>query len=301
MAAAAAIGAEELERDLGPALELARGLVEQHRYEQVIELMAPFAAVEDAEARYAVRAEAGRAHFHLGEYNAAHALLEEAVRLRPRRIETGLYLMATSYLTGEVEQAYRILREVLRSGATDLYLAVTLPGERAFLSDREVRRMLTELARPVQVDIDRGSALGVALGQRRADVEAGLGFETGPAAPKSVVTAHAGPFLTWAFGFDDSGTLTRIMAHNEHLLRYTPFRLDLDHDLDWRATPIAATRALGAPASTSRGDGEVVVMAWHRGPVRLTLEFGRPRAPAPPGIDDDGPMLRVVRLETADP
>jgi len=293
-----AIG-QDLESTVEPALEQARQLVAHHRYGEVIELLEPFSQLDDPEARYAVSAELGRAHFHLGDYSTADVLFREAVRLRPRRVETALYLEATSYLTGNRQQAYRILREVLGSGATDLYLAVTLPGERSFLADPEVRRILGETTRPVDIDIDRGSVLGVEIGRHRPDVERQLRIEPGPATANSALTASAGPYLTWAFGFDDDGALSEIMVHNEHLLRYTPYRMSLGRGLDWRATPSTATGTLGAPTSTSRDGDDVVVMAWDRGGVELTLEFAPPREPPPPGIDSADPMLRVVRLRAA--
>jgi hypothetical protein len=87
------------------------------------------------------------------------------------------------------------------------------------------------------------------------------------------------------------------MLHNEHLVRYTPYRIRLVDDLDWRATPEAATSALGAPTTTSTAGEEVVVMSWERGSLRLVFEFAPPRPPAPPGVDPDRPLLRIVKME----
>jgi len=289
-----ALAAQELE----PALEYARQLVQEHRYQEVIELLSHFDDLEDPEAQYVVSAEIGRAQYHLGDYLAANATLRKAVGIRPRRIETALYLEATSYLVGDRDQAYAIFREVLASGATDLYLAVTLPGETAFLTDPKVWEILDEFARPVDVAVDRGSMLGVELGQSRPDVERRLGASA--ETPGDALTARAGPFLTWAFGFDESGTLVQIMAHNQHLLRYTPYRLDLGTGLDWRSSPEDATSALGAPRSTSTEGEDLVVMEWHRDGVRLTLEFAPLRPPVPPGFKADRPVLRVVRMETVE-
>ncbi len=289
-----AIPAENLE----PALEQARLLVEEHRYQEVIELLTPFEELEDSEAQYVVAAEIGRAHYHLGDYLAANTSFRKAVRLRPQRVETALYLLATSYLTGDRDQAYIIFREILASGAKDLYLAVSLPGERAFLTDPVVWEILDELATPLEIDMDLGSVLGVKLGQPRAEVESILG--AGKSATSGTLTAHAGPYLTWAFGFDDSDVLSRIMLHNEHMVRYTPYRLRLGSYLTWESTPEAATSSLGAPESTSRSGDELVMMAWLRGAVRLTLEFAPPRPPAPPDLDPDHPVLRVLRMEAVE-
>jgi tetratricopeptide (TPR) repeat protein len=286
-------------QDFEAALERARELGQQHRYEEVIELLSHFESLEDPEAQYVVAAEIGRAHFHLGNYPAAYTALRKAVALRPQRAETALYLQATSYLIGDRDQAYAIFREVVASGATDLYLAVTLPGERAFLADPVVWNILDELATPVVVDLDRGALLGVGLGQSRAEVETLFGAD--PATSGDTLTARAGPYLTWAFGFDEDGRLTRVMMHNEHLLRYTPYRLQLGSAIDARSTPETATAALGAPVSTSVDGDDLVLMVWQRGDLRLTLEFAEPRPPAPPGAPVDRPMLRVVRIEAVEP
>lgn len=282
-------------QNLDAALEQARQLVEQHRYQDVIDILEVFRNLDDTESRYIVAAELGRAHFHLGDYTAADAEFRLAVTLRPQRPETALYLQATSYLTGNRDQAYTILREILASGATDLYLAVTLPGERLFLADPEVWSIIDELSRPVAVDVDRGSLLDVDMGLSRPEVVRRLGASTGPSG--DALTAHAGPYLSWVFAFDADGSLDRVMLHNEHLYRYTPFRLRFSEQLDWKATPAAATRVLGAPVSTATADGEVVIMIWDRSAVRLTFEFAPPRSPAPPGLSTDEPVLRVVRME----
>ena len=284
-------------QDLESALGQARTYVEAHRYQDVIDLLAPFDDLTEVEARYAVNAEIGRAHFHLGDYAAADAAFRAAVLLRPQRVETALYLQATSYLTGNREQAYAIFREVIASGATDLHLAVSLPGERLFLGDREVWQILDELSRPLEVDPDRGSVLGVELGQPRREVETTLGVESGDE-EDSALSASAGPYLTWVFVFDADDTLAQITLYNEHLYRYTPFRLELAPGLDWRAGPAEATSTLGAPTSTATAEDGLVVMSWTRGTVRLGLEFAPPRTPAPPGVDPEKPALRVVRIST---
>ena len=294
-----AISCAVLAQDFEAALERARELGQQHRYEEVIELLTHFEGLEDPEAQYVVAAEIGRAQFHLGDYGAANTALRKAVALRPQRVETALYLQATSYLIGDRDQAYAIFREIVASGATDLYLAVTLPGERAFLADPAVWSILDEFATPVRVDLDHGAVLGIELGQSQASVETRFGAD--PATAGDTLTARAGPYLTWAFGFDAEGKLTRIMMHNEHLLRYTPYRLQLGSAIDASSTPEAATAALGAPASTTVDGDDLVVMVWLRGDLRLTLEFATPRSPAPPGAPADRPMLRVVRIERVEP
>lgn len=286
-------------QDLEGALERTRQLVEAHRYRDVVDLLTPFDDLAEPEARYAVAAELGRAYFHLGDYPAADREFRLAVTIRPQRVETALYLQATSFLLGDLDQAYAIFRELVASGATDLYPAISLCGERAFLGDPEVWRILDELATPVEVDLDAGSALGVSLGQTRPEVERRLGLR--PESYGETLTARAGPYLTWAFGFDPTGALNRMMLYNEHLVRYTPYRIHVSDDLDWRATPEAATSALGAPASTAATDDGIVVMGWDRDALRITLEFAPPLSPAPPEIDADQPILRVVTVERIEP
>lgn len=286
-------------QDLEGALEQTRELVQEHRYQDVIDLLAPFAELDDAEDRYVVMAETGRAYFHLGDYPAADIAFREAVRLRPQRVETALYLEASSYLVGEREQAYAIFREVIKSGATDLHLAVTLPGERLFMADPEVWSILDEFGTTVAIDVDRGSVLEVELGMPREETERRLG--SGSADTNTALTARAGPYLTWVFGFDENGSLGQIMLHNEHLYRYTPYRLQLMDGLDWRATPASATSALGAPESTTATEDGLVLMIWQRENVKLTLDFAPPRRPAPPGFEPGKPALRIVRMEAIEP
>ena len=156
--------------DFEAALERAREAGRQHRYNEVIELLTPFNANSDPEVRYITAAEIGRAYFHLGRYGEAHRAFREAVRLHPERAESAIYLEATSYLTGDSEQAYAILREILQSGARDLYLAVTLPGERRFLADPEVHQIIEKSSVDLAIDVEGARVLGVGLGESRSDV-----------------------------------------------------------------------------------------------------------------------------------
>lgn len=291
-------------QDFNAALEHARKLAEEHKYRDVIEVLGPFGSLADSEDRYIVAAELGRAYFHLGDYSAADTAFRQAVTLRPKRAETALYLQATSYLTGNRAQAYIIFRELIASGATDLHLAVSLPGERIFLADPEVWSILDELSRPVDVDFEQGALLDVEMGMQQPEVERRLRASPGPAG--EALTARAGPHLTWVFAFDENHALAQIMLHNEHLYRYTPYRLRFSDEFDWQATPAAATRALGAPVSTQQSGEEIVIMVWDRETVRLTLEFALPRLPTSPDLATDKAVLRVVRMvalggESGDP
>lgn len=281
--------------DFEPALERARNAGLEHRYNEVIEILTPFNAAEDPEIRYITAAEIGRAYFHIGRYREAHRAFREAVRLHPERVETAIYLEATSYLMGEKEQAYAILREILKSSARDLYLAVTLPGERQFLADPKVHEIIEEFAMTLTVDVERARILGVGLGDSRdAAVEALEARSSDPNAPS--LTASAGPALIWAFSFDAEHRLCEIVLQAENLLRYTPYRLQFDEEMDWRMTPAAAIAAWGAPShlTTSRGDG--VVAAWDFPDHRLTIDFARPRPPPPPGVQEGAAVPRTIHM-----
>lgn len=281
--------------DFASALERARQAGANHRYNEVIELLSPFNADADPEARYITAAEIGRAYFHLGLYGKAHRAFREAVRLHPERPETAIYLEATSYLMGDSEQAYAILRELLKSGARDLYLAVTLPGERRFLADPRVREIIEEFSIDLPTDIERARIFGVGLGDTRGNAVAKLDARSSdPEAP--ALTASAGPALIWAFVFDAEQQLSEILLQAENLYRYTPYRLRFDGDLDWSLTPAAAIATWGPPSHTLSTQGDGIAVSWVFPGHRLTLDFGRPRPPGPPGLPEGAAMLRTVQM-----
>ena len=147
--------------DFDAALEAARETARHHRYEETIEILIHFSSSDDPEIRYVAAAEIGRAYFHLGRYEPANRAFKEAVSIHPDRPETAIYLEATSYLTGDSKQAYLIFEELLRSGARDLYLAVTLPGARRFLAEPEVQAILWRYAVPLEVDVREAALMGV--------------------------------------------------------------------------------------------------------------------------------------------
>ena len=255
----------------------------------------PFNSLEDSEARYITAAEIGRAYFHLGRYHEAHQAFRQAVRLRPERAETAIYLQATSYLVGDTGQAYSILREILKSGARDLYLAVTLPGEKRFLADPKVIQIIEEYAVPLSVDIKRGLVHGVGLGtSREVAVDKLHARSSDPTS--NALTASAGPALIWAYVFDADHRLEEIVIQADHLFRYTPYRLSFDQDLGWSLTPAAAIAAWGPPNRTEpTGDHEMLV-SWRFDSHLVDLRFGRPREPRPPGIAEGVAVLRSIHL-----
>ena len=277
------------------ALERAREAGQQHHYNEVIELLTPFNADGNSEIRYITAAEIGRAFFHLGRYGEAHSAFREAVRLHPERAETAIYLQATSYLMGDSVQAYAILREILKSGAHDLYLAVTLPGERRFLTDPEVHQIIEEFSIDLAIDVERAQILGVGLGDSRSDAIDRLSARSSdPQAP--ALTASAGPALIWAFVFDTDQKLEEILLQAENLYRYTPYRLRFDDTVDWSLTPAAAIASWGPPSSTAGSQEDGIAISWDYPGHRLTLDFGRPRPPRPLGLPEGSAMLRTVQL-----
>lgn len=285
-------------QEIEDALARAREAAKSHRYAEVIELMTPFNSADDPEDRYIAAAEIGRAYFHLGQYLPAHRAFETAVRLHPERVETAIYLEATSYLLGDTEQALAILREVLRSGGHDLYLAVTLPGERQFLSDPEVLDLLEEYAQPLEVNLETGSLLGVELGEDRAQVAQALSSRSSDPS-KQALTASAGPVLIWAFTFDSEQRLSEVFVLVEALYRYTPYRLQLSSGMDWRATPATAVAKLGPPANTETGKERSITMTWNLPRLILTLDFGQPLPPRPPWSPQGTAILRSLRMQRA--
>jgi tetratricopeptide (TPR) repeat protein len=283
--------------DFESALESAREAARTHRYSDVIELLTPFNAASDPEIQYITAAEIGRAYFHLGEYQLAHRAFRQAVRLHPELVETAVYLEATSYLTGDTEQSFAILNELLQGGARDLYLAMTLPGERRFPGEPEVQSILDRNAVQLELELERGALLGVALGDNRVTtVDTLAAGSADPNAP--VLTASAGPAMIWAFVFDTDRRLVEIIVQAENLVRYTPYRLQLGPGIDWRSTPASVIATWGQPTRTSVGDDGGIMMTWDQRDYDLSLDFAKPREPRPPGISEGAAMLRSVHLES---
>jgi tetratricopeptide (TPR) repeat protein len=292
---AAAAPAEE-PADLGRSLGLVESLVAAHRYREVVDALRPFTEQPlDRESTYAVAAELGRAYYHLAEYEQAREWLGRAVTIHPKRVETALYLEGASYLSGRHQQALAIWRELLRSGATDLYLAVTLPGERGFLRDPEVWATLDAFSVGLEISPAEGRFRTVSLGDPRQVVERALGASPEVASSGTLI-ARAGPKLIWALTFAEDGRLAEVMLDADSLLRYTPFRLRFDNGLDWRATPAAAVALLGDPARTSTAETALQLMTWELGDAVLTLGFAPPTNPRPLPFSEATSTLQVVRL-----
>jgi tetratricopeptide (TPR) repeat protein len=284
---------EDFDRTVARVEELSR----DHRYQEVIDLLGPIEGrSENLETRYIIAAELGRAHFHLGRYVEAHPRLRLAVSIHPERIETALYLQATSFLLGDRVQALLILREVLRSGAPDLYLAVTLPGERGFLSDPEVWQLLEDHSKAIRLDLAAGRIGEIALGSERSVVMRALGAPSGVASGPQLI-ARAGPHPIWSYAFSDDDILEEVAFYNENLAKYTPYRLQIG-SLGWRATPADAAAALGPPTEIGAPADESFTMTWMFDEYSVSMVFGLPRPPRPPILPDQAAMLLLVRLSS---
>ncbi len=279
-----------------PPLEEARRLALSHRYGEVLELLEPFVGRDDLSSaeRFEVLAEVGRARFHLSRYPGAYGAFAEALRIQPQSAEAAVYLEASAWLTGRRRQALSILEALLASGARDLYLAVTLPGERSFLADPEVWAILDRHGRFLAVDLRRGVALGAALGSTREAVMAVL--PGSPPAEGQELVLRAGPRILWALRFDPRGELAEVLLDAENLLRYTPYRLRFACGLDWRMTPGAAVQVLGRPLKDQRPAEGRRVLTWQFGEVHASLEFGPPAEPRPPVFPEGSEVLRILRL-----
>lgn len=257
------------------SLEQARNLVKGNRYTEAFALLKPL-VTDDLTDRtsWEIAGEAGRAAFHLGQYRTAHDIFRKVVQARPIVLEPAIYLEATSYLLGDHRQAFTIFEAILQGGSQDLYLAVTLPGEKRFLLEPEIQAIFKRHAQPLVVRPASATIQGVRLGQNRLDIAGGLGIE----APggESTLVARAGPFLTWVFSFDENDLLTEIVLNTEILSRYTPFVLDLADGISWKSTPIACIGGLGAAHQSSTTDDGALILTWHYSEASLDMVFSRP-------------------------
>lgn len=286
--------------DFESALSRARESAQRHRFNESIEILLPFGASDDPEIRYITAAELGRAYFHLGQYQPANRAFREAVAIHPEQPETAIYLEASSYLTGDTKQAFLIFEELLRSGARDLYLAVTLPGSRRFLAEPEVQALLARYAVRLEVDVRGATAMGVALGDGRDAVIKHLAATASDPSSRAL-TAEAGPAVIWAFAFDDSQRLSEIVLYAGNLLEFTPYRLQFAGGIDWTATPAAAIAAWGPPTSILSGEAGGIGMTWDFGSHLVNVNFGPGGAVRPPDHPPGAAMIRTVRLRTAGP
>lgn len=277
------------------ALARARERAQRHRYAETIEILQPFASSEDPEIMYITAAEIGRAYFHLGRYHAANRAFRTAVAIHPELPETAIYLEASSYLIGDTQQAYLIFEELLKGGAHDLFLAVTLPGSRRFLAEPEVKSLLEKYAQPLEVDVRKAKVMGFSLGDSHAEIINKTGATAADPEARTL-TAEAGPALLWAFAFDSEQRLEEIVLYAANLLKYTPYRLRFAEGVDWTATPAAAVAAWGPPTSSDTGSEETVSMNWVFEHVRLAITFGTPGPLRPPGVPEGAAMIQRLRL-----
>jgi tetratricopeptide (TPR) repeat protein len=289
------VGAVGRCEDFDAALVHAREAAQRHRYAETIEILQPYASSDDSEIMYITAAEIGRAYFHLGRYQAANRAFRQAVTIHPEIPETAIYLEASSYLTGDTHQAYLIFEELLRSGARDLYLAVTLPGNRRFLAEPEVQALLAKYAVPLEVDVRQATIMGVSLGDSHEDVIATSGATAADSTARTL-TAEAGPAVLWVFAFDSEQRLEETVLNAANLVDYTPYRMQFAAGIDWTATPAAAIAAWGLPTSTSTDSETGLSATWDFGDHYLTVTFGTAGALRPPEAPQGAAMIRSLRL-----
>ncbi len=282
--------------DWREAVRKASELSRSHRYVQAVSLLEPLARQElPDEARFEVEAELGRALFHVGRYPDAWDHLVEAARIQPRRVEVALYLEAVAWVTGRRKEALAIFDGILASGARDLYLAVTLPGERSFLGDPEVRAILERHRKPLEIDLEHGVFSGARLGDPRSTVAGALGM-TAPGTGSDVLTARAGPMILWALRFDGEDRLAGVVVHVDHVERYTPYALTTTRGLHPGATAAEAMVALGAPAATTPVSEGTMILRWDFPGTIVALEFGVPEGTPSGGPDQPHATLRMIEM-----
>ncbi len=291
-------------RDLAAAddapsmLQQAEELAAHHRYQEVVDLLGPLVESPTAPAATPESVlELGRAYFHLGRYNEAYDAFKRATEARPAGSEGLEYLEASAYLLDRKDEALALLERVLASGRTDLVLALTLPGERAFLRDPAVWQVLKRYARRLDISLVQGTVMGFPLGTARAEVEQALQDVPrqldDPDGPASLEVLQ--------LRFSDDGRLAGLALSAEDLLRYTPFRLGLDDGLGWGSAPDEAVERYGAPTTfVPQSDGGVR-LTWTFQGWSGTLGFGPPRLPRPAPIGEGRAMLREVELHRAAP
>ena len=256
-------------------LEQARSLVAGHHYPEALAILEPLSADDLRDPiSWEIAAETGRAAFHLGQYQKAHKLFQRVVQARPVVIEPALYLEATSYLLGDHRQAFVIFEAILQSGAQDLYLAVTLPGEERFLDEPEIQELLEQYAQPLVIRPASAMIQGVRLGQKRSIIADYLGIDAPPG--ETNLTARAGPFLTWVFSFDQNDQLAEVVFNAENLRRYTPFILDLSEGISWASTPITCIGSLGGKFRSSTTTDGSLILTWDFPEASLDLVFSGP-------------------------
>ena len=276
-------------------LDRARSLMASHRPSEALALLQPLCGGDLGDPLvWEINAEAARAAFHSGRYQLAHQLLEPVVRARPMIVETALYFEATSYVLGNHEQAFAVFEAILSSGADDLYLAVTLPGERAFLGEKQVHTILSKHERPLIIRPEQGTVQDLHLGASRAEVASTLSLEGTP--DGSTLTARTGPLPTWILSFGSSGELRDIALNARHLDRYTPFRLDLSDDLTWDSAPGRFIENLGTPSSSAYPDERSLLLTWRYPGTVFELLFSRPA-----GDLDRPARLELIRLRLPRP
>ncbi len=284
--------------DLTTVLEAARNAAREQRYQRVVELLQPHTEPLPAEerARFSIAAQLGRAHFHLAEYASAHRWIRVAASVQPQNIEVGIYRQASAYLSGHHDEAFAVFEQILRSGAQDLWLPMTLSGEDAFRTEPRVQALLEQYTRTLPIDLGTGALAGARLGQPRSDVVAAFGavdVEEG-----RFVSARSGPIVLWSLEFDAHDQLIGIIVNVTGMILYSPLRPAFGGQLDWRAQPHDATAVLGPPIESHNPTGSLQTLTWQIDRVRTEMDFEvlPPHSKAGPTDTQSPPRMQTVRL-----
>ena len=284
-------------QDAASALERAGELAARHRYQEVVDLLQPLLEERTGgSASPEAVFELGRAYFHLGRYDQAYGAFKRATEARPSSTDGLEYLEASAYLLDRRDEALKVLERILASGRTDLVLALTLPGERAFLSDPEVWRVLDRHARRLDISLVHATVMGVGLGAPRAEIEQALSD-----VPRRLGDRGGTEPDLLRLRWDADDRFAGLILRAEDLLRYTPYRLSLDHGLGWGSAPDEVVERYGAPTSFVPETDGGVLMTWAFPGWSATLGFGPPRSPRPAPIGDNRAMLRRVELRRVSP
>ena len=286
--------------DLHAAIAAARKAASAQRYSDVITILEPYteplpAADDD---RFNVAAEFGRALFHLAQYDLAYDWILRAAALQPHNIEVGIYRQASAFITGRHEEAFALFEQVLRSGAQDLWLPISLSGTTQFLEQERTQQLLQQYARLLPIDLRRGRIAGAALGMARTDVKAALGALT--ADDGRFLLARAGPVMLWSLEFDQSDRLVGAVVNVAGMLRFSSLRPSFEQGLDWRATPGALTSTLGPPIRQDDDQNGQLSLEWQRDTISLLITFAPATQPTPPGVGSHSQLIQSVRLQLTD-
>ncbi len=158
---------------------------------------------------------------------------------------------------------FLIFEELLRSGARDLYLAVTLPGaRRAFSPSPRSQALLARICRARRGRRPEAVAMQVRLGESHDTVVSGWDAHS-ERCSAGALTAEAGPAVIWAFDFDDHQRLSGISLFAGQSARVHTLPpassppASIGPPRRPRRSPPGGCRPRSAPATTPASQGHV--------------------------------------------